>query len=62
MIRPVAALVVLCVTLVSTAQAQWINHPSAGIPRTKDGKPNLSARNADDRRRQAGSHGHLDHR
>ena len=25
------------------AQAQWINHPSTGIPRTKDGKPNLSA-------------------
>ena len=43
MIRPVAALVVLSLTLVSSAQAQWINHPSAGIPRTKDGKPNLSA-------------------
>ena len=24
-------------------QAQWLNHPAAGIPRTKDGKPNLSA-------------------
>jgi hypothetical protein len=23
--------------------AQWLNHPTAGIPRTKDGKPNLSA-------------------
>ena len=23
--------------------AQWINHPTAGIPRTADGKPNLSA-------------------
>ena len=22
--------------------AQWVNYPSAGIPRTKDGKPNLS--------------------
>jgi hypothetical protein len=27
-----------------TAHAQWLNHPAAGIPRTKDGKPNLSAR------------------
>jgi hypothetical protein len=27
----------------TSAQAQWVNHPSAGIPRTKDGKPNLSA-------------------
>lgn len=23
--------------------AQWMNHPTAGIPRTSDGKPNLSA-------------------
>jgi hypothetical protein len=23
--------------------AQWLNHPTAGIPRTADGKPNLSA-------------------
>src|SRR3989441_840345 len=25
------------------AQAQWLNYPDARIPRTKDGKPNLSA-------------------
>jgi hypothetical protein len=24
--------------------AQWLNHPTPGIPRTPDGKPNLSAR------------------
>jgi hypothetical protein len=24
-------------------QAQWLNHPSPGTPRTKDGKPNLKA-------------------
>ena len=32
------------------AVAQWLNYPSAGIPRTKEGKPDLSApapRNAD---------------
>jgi hypothetical protein len=26
------------------AQAQWLNHPTPGIPRTSDGKPNLAAR------------------
>jgi hypothetical protein len=26
-----------------TAQAQWLNFPTPGVPRTKDGKPNLSA-------------------
>jgi hypothetical protein len=25
------------------AAAQWLNHPTPGIPRTKDGKPNLAA-------------------
>lgn len=25
------------------ADAQWLNYPTAGIPRTRDGKPNLSA-------------------
>jgi hypothetical protein len=29
--------------LSASLSAQWLNHPSAGIPRTKDGKPNLSA-------------------
>lgn len=24
-------------------RAQWLNHPTPGIPRTRDGKPNLSA-------------------
>ena len=27
----------------SVASAQWLNYPSPGIPRTKDGKPDLSA-------------------
>jgi len=27
----------------ATATAQWLHYPSAGIPRTADGKPNLSA-------------------
>jgi hypothetical protein len=27
----------------TSAEAQWLNHPTAGIPRLPDGKPNLSA-------------------
>ena len=29
--------------LVSPAAAQWLDYPTPGIPRTADGKPNLSA-------------------
>jgi hypothetical protein len=29
--------------LMGTANAQWMNQPKAGVPRTRDGKPNLSA-------------------
>jgi len=35
---------VLMAALVSTPlEAQWLKQPTAGIPRTGDGKPNLSA-------------------
>lgn len=30
-------------TLVGNVDAQWVNQPAAGVPRTRDGKPNLSA-------------------
>ena len=34
----------LCLTLAAAAaSAQWINYPASGVPRTKDGKRNLSA-------------------
>jgi hypothetical protein len=36
-----AALIFGCVPL--TLSAQWLNYPTAGVPRTPDGKPNLSA-------------------
>jgi len=36
-------LLVWLVVLSVTAQAQWLNFPTPGTPRTKDGKPNLSA-------------------
>jgi hypothetical protein len=29
--------------LAGTASAQWLNYPAPGVPRTPDGKPNLSA-------------------
>ena len=38
-----AALAILLCALVAPAAAQWLNHPTPGIPRTADGKPNLSA-------------------
>ena len=31
------------VVLSVTAQAQWLNFQTPGVPRTKDGKPNLAA-------------------
>lgn len=31
------------ITLPGTAWAQWLKYPTAGVPRTADGKPNLSA-------------------
>jgi hypothetical protein len=32
-----------CVFAVTPAAAQWVNHPTAGIPRSADGKPDLAA-------------------
>jgi hypothetical protein len=37
-------LAALLAILGTSVQAQWINYPTPGIPRTADGKPNLSAR------------------
>jgi hypothetical protein len=41
--RTIWILIALVVTP-AFVRAQWLNHPTAGIPRTRDGKPNLSAR------------------
>ena len=41
--RPLIVGCVLLAVSVAPAAAQWINHPTPGIPRTKDGKPNLNA-------------------
>ncbi len=40
MIRRVCLAVVIWAV---SAPAQWLDHPTPGIPRTADGKPNLSA-------------------
>jgi hypothetical protein len=37
-------LLVLFALLATCARAQWLNYPTPGTPRTKDGKPNLSAK------------------
>src|SRR5579863_8117566 len=39
----VVATVLGCLLSCIPAPAQWINYPTGGIPRTADGKPNLSA-------------------
>jgi hypothetical protein len=36
-------LLVLFVILATSAHAQWLNYPTPGTPRTRDGKPNLAA-------------------
>ena len=41
---PTALMLLFLPNLVSrSATAQWLHYPSPGIPRTPDGKPNLSA-------------------
>jgi|HubBroStandDraft_1064217.scaffolds.fasta_scaffold180143_1 hypothetical protein len=37
-------LIVIALAAPAFVQAQWLNHRTSGIPRTPDGKPNLSAR------------------
>lgn len=38
-----SAVVIILSALSTHAAAQWVNHPSPGIPRTADGQPNLTA-------------------
>jgi len=42
-ITPLVVLLAVCGSSAPPASAQWLNYPSAGMPRTPDGKPNLSA-------------------
>ena len=34
---------VTLITMTISVAAQWVNHPTPGIPRTADGRPNLTA-------------------
>jgi hypothetical protein len=43
MLRQTIVAVMLCAGAGVSVDAQWLNFPAQGIPRTKDGKPNLSA-------------------
>ena len=36
-------IIVVVVAMSTTLSAQWLKHPTAGIPRTPDGKPDLAA-------------------
>ena len=42
-VRRVAVSAGLAVVMTGVLAAQWIRHPTDGIPRTKDGRPDLSA-------------------
>ena len=39
----IATMAAVIVAAALSADAQWVNHPTAGLPRTKDGKPDLTA-------------------
>ena len=38
--------VVMSLAAALPARAQWLSHPTPGIPRTSNGKPNLAALHA----------------
>jgi hypothetical protein len=42
-IAPVAVAVILSSLVPAAPAAQWLRYPTAGVPRTRDGQPNLSA-------------------
>lgn len=42
-VRPLAIFLLVLCGLTAAAAAQWLKHPTAGIPRTADGTPDLSA-------------------
>jgi hypothetical protein len=41
--KTIRFIVVVVFAMTTAASAQWLKHPTAGIPRTPDGKPDLSA-------------------
>lgn len=43
MMKSVVGVLALLLLATSPLDAQWLTHPTPGTPRTKDGKPDLSA-------------------
>jgi len=43
LLMPYRRRLILFMLLAAGAQAQWLNYPTPGTPRTRDGKPDLSA-------------------
>ena len=41
--QPTVLMLLAAGSLVSSLSGQWLNYPTPGVPRTSDGKPNLSA-------------------
>ena len=41
--KTIRSIVVVVFAMSAVASAQWLKHPTAGIPRTADGKPDLTA-------------------
>jgi hypothetical protein len=39
----ISRILFMAMALVAAAPAQWLNYPTAGLPRTRDGKPDLAA-------------------
>ena len=39
----VSRIFIMTIALAASVSAQWFNYPTAGLPRTRDGKPNLAA-------------------
>ena len=41
--KTIRVIVVVVFAMSAVASAQWLKYPTAGIPRTADGKPDLTA-------------------
>jgi len=53
------AAALLVAALPGASSAQWLDYPTPGVPRTADGKPNLSAPTPRTAERQAGLERHV---
>ena len=53
--KTIRFIVVVVFAMSAVASAQWLKYPTAGIPRTADGKPDLTATDAAARERKAGA-------